>query len=104
MRGASMGYEIEFKLIDIKDINKIQCVEETEGPFGDDVKVVCRHDITDEYCKTIMQRAMTRIAIECEWRYIGCTERIGHADAYQCAGRAGFIKYDFTVCRNFRIR
>ena len=23
MRGASMGYEIEFKLIDIKDINKI---------------------------------------------------------------------------------
>lgn len=27
MRGASMGYEIEFKLIDIKDINKIQCVE-----------------------------------------------------------------------------
>lgn len=54
-----MGYEIEFKLIDIKDINKIQCVEETEGPFGDDVKVVCRHDITDEYCKTIMQRAMT---------------------------------------------
>lgn len=78
MRGASMGYEIEFKLIDIKDINKIQYVEETEGPFGDDVKVVCRHDITDEYCKTIMQRAMTRIAIECEWRYIGCTERIGH--------------------------
>lgn len=73
-----MGYEIEFKLIDIKDINKIQYVEETEGPFGDDVKVVCRHDITDEYCKTIMQRAMTRIAIECEWRYIGCTERIGH--------------------------
>ena len=73
-----MGYEIEFKLIDIKDINKIQCVEETEDPFGDDVKVVCRHDITDEYCKTIMQRAMTRIAIECEWRYIGCTERIGH--------------------------
>ena len=57
---------------------KIQCVEETEGPFGDDVKVVCRHDITDEYCKTIMQRAMTRISIECEWRYIGCTERIGH--------------------------
>ena len=78
MRGASMGYEIEFKLIDIKDINIIQCVEETEGPFGDDVKIVCRHDITDEYCKTIMQRAMTRIAIECEWRYIGCTERIGH--------------------------
>ena len=35
MRCASMGYEIEFKLIDIKDINKIQCVEETEGPFGD---------------------------------------------------------------------
>ncbi len=28
-----MGYEIEFKLIDIKDINKIQCVEETEGHF-----------------------------------------------------------------------
>ena len=38
-----MGYEIEFKLIEIKDINKIQRVEEVEdSSFGETVKVECK--------------------------------------------------------------
>lgn len=41
-----MGYEIEFKLIEINDINKIQRVEEVEdSSFGETVKVECKHDI-----------------------------------------------------------
>jgi hypothetical protein len=46
-----MGYEIEFKLIEIKDINKIQHIEEVEdSAFGENTKVECKHDIADEYC------------------------------------------------------
>lgn len=37
-----MDFEIEFRMIDIKNNNKIQRIE------------------------------------KCEWRYIGCTDRIGH--------------------------
>lgn len=74
-----MGYEIEFKLIEIKDINKIQRVEEVEdSSFGETVKVECKHDIADEYCKAVIQCAIGAANIECESRYIGCTDRIGH--------------------------
>lgn len=74
-----MGYEIEFKLIDIKDINKIQRIEEeTDSIFDKDAKIQCKRDITDEYCKNLMQEVMTSISVTCADRYIGCTERIGH--------------------------
>ena len=74
-----MGYEIEFKLIDIKDINKIQRVEEVQdSSFGEKVKVECKHDIADEYCKSVIQCAISATIIGCESRYIGCTDRIGH--------------------------
>lgn len=74
-----MGYEIEFKLIDIKDINKIQRVEEVQdSSFGEKVKVECKHDIADEYCKAVIQCAISATNIGCESRYIGCTDRIGH--------------------------
>lgn len=74
-----MGYEIEFKLIDIKDINKIQRVEEVQdSSFGEKVKVECKHDIADEYCKSVIQCAISATNIGCESRYIGCTDRIGH--------------------------
>ena len=56
-----MGYEIEFKLIEIKDINKIQRVEEVEdSSFGETVKVECKHDIADEYCNKAMERLNVR--------------------------------------------
>ncbi len=74
-----MGYEIEFKLIDIKDINRIQRVEEVEdSPFGKMMKVECKQDIADEYCMGIMQCAIDATNVECESKYIGCTDRIGH--------------------------
>lgn len=74
-----MGYEIEFKLIDIKDINKVQRVEEVEdSTFGEAVKVERKHDTADEYCKAVIQCAIEAANIECESRFIGCTDRIGH--------------------------
>ncbi len=64
-----MKYEIEFKLIDIKDINKIQHVEEVEdSTWGKMVKVECKDDIADEYCKGVIQCAIEAANIECESR------------------------------------
>lgn len=75
-----MGYEIEFKLIDIKDINKIQRNEEIEDSIWgcEEVKVKCKRDIADEYCKAVIQCSIGAANIECESRYVGCTDRIGH--------------------------
>lgn len=73
-----MDFEIEFMLIDIKNINKIQCIEKCEGPFGEGTEGESERDITDEYCKDIIQKAITKTGIECRWKYIGCTDRIGH--------------------------
>ena len=64
---------LEFKLIDIKDINRIQRVEKVEdSPLGKMMKVECKQDITDEYCKDIMQYAIDATNVECESKYIGC--------------------------------
>lgn len=71
-----MGFEIEFKFIDIKDINKIQRIEKTEDTtFGSSQWVDSHYDITDEYCKDILKQ-VTR-ELECTVTYIGCTDRIG---------------------------
>lgn len=70
-----MDYEIEFKMIDIKDINKIQHTEKCEAPFGGDIETESIRDITDEYCKDVLQKAIAQTGIECKWRYIGCTDR-----------------------------
>lgn len=82
-----MDYEIEFRLIDIKDINKIQKIEKLEDSTFGDIRVVdCIHDITDEYCKDIMYCVMTRLKSEGVSKYIGCTDRIGH---YELSGEYG---------------
>lgn len=74
-----MDYEIEFKLIDIKDIIKIQKIEKVvDSTFGDIRTRDCKYDITDEYCKNIMGRVMTNLNSEGVLKYIGCTDRIGH--------------------------
>ena len=73
-----MDYEIEFKMIDIKDINKIQHTDKCEDPFGGDIEAESIRDIADEYCKDVMQKALAQTGMECKWRYIGCTDRIGH--------------------------
>lgn len=72
-----MGYEIEFKLINIKNMNKIQHVEEVdESLFGELIKVTHISDISNEYYESIMQSVSFSIA--CDAKYIGCTNRIGH--------------------------
>ncbi|WP_186422594.1 hypothetical protein [Lacrimispora celerecrescens] len=74
-----MDYEIEFRLIDIKNINKIQKIEKVEDSTFGNIRVVdCKHDITDEYCKDIMYYVMTKLKSEGVSKYIGCTDRIGH--------------------------
>lgn len=73
-----MGSEIEFRMIDIKDINKMQHIEKCEGPFCGNIECDRVRDITDEYCKDVIKKAVEKTGIQCEWTYIGCTDRIGH--------------------------
>lgn len=72
-----MHYEIEFKLIEIKDLSKIQKRKMVKDDiFEADVEQV--EDIADEYCKDIMARIETLLAPDCKVKYIGCTDRIGN--------------------------
>ena len=55
-----MNYEIEFKMIEIKDLSKIQKRKMIKDDiFEADVEQV--EDIADEYCKDIMARIETLI-------------------------------------------
>lgn len=72
-----MNYEIEFKMIEIKDLSKIQKRKMAKDDiFEADVEQV--EDIADEYCKDIMARIETLLAPDCKVKYIGCTDRIGN--------------------------
>ena len=72
-----MNYEIEFKMIEIKDLSKIQKRKMVKDDiFETDVEQV--EDIADEYCKDIMARIETLHALDCKVKYIGCTDRIGN--------------------------
>lgn len=72
-----MNYEIEFKMIEIKDLSKIQKRKKVKGDiFEGYVKQV--EDIADEYCKDIMARIEISFAPNCKVKYIGCTDRIGN--------------------------
>lgn len=72
-----MEYEVEYKLINIKDINKLKRIEE-EDSFDDGPRIECETDIADEYCKEVLKKALSLISEDTESKYIGCTERIGH--------------------------
>lgn len=72
-----MNYEIEFKMIEIKDLSKIQKRKMAKDDiFEADVEQV--EDIADEYCKDIMARIEALSAPDCKVKYIGCTDRIGN--------------------------
>lgn len=72
-----MNYEIEFKMIEIKDLSKIQKRKMIKDDiFEADVEQV--EDIADEYCKDIMARIENLLASDCKVKYIGCTDRIGN--------------------------
>ena len=71
-----MNYEIEFKMIEIKDLSKIQKRKMVKDDIETDVEQV--EDIADEYCKAIMARIEALLAPDCKVKYIGCTDRIGN--------------------------
>ena len=72
-----MIYEIEFIMIEIKDLSKIQKRKMIKDDiWGADVEQV--EDIADEYCKDIMVGIETLLAPDCKVKYIGCTDRIGN--------------------------
>ena len=72
-----MNYEIEFKMIEIKDLSKIQKRKTVKDDiFGADVEQV--EDIADVYCQGIMARIETLFGSDCKVKYIGCTDRIGN--------------------------
>lgn len=72
-----MNYEIEFKMIEIKDLSKIQKRKMVKDDiFEADVEQV--EDIADEYCQGIMARIETLFGSDCKVKYIGCTDRIGN--------------------------
>lgn len=74
---CGMNYEIEFKMIEIKDLTKIQKRELVKDDiFEADVEQV--EDIADEYCKGIMARIETLLGLDCKVKYVGCTDRIGN--------------------------
>lgn len=75
--GCGMKYEIEFKMIEMKDLSKIQRRKMVKDDvFEADVEQV--EDIADKYCIDIMARIETLFAPDCKVKYIGCTDRIGN--------------------------
>lgn len=72
-----MNYEIEFKMIEIKDLSKMQKKKMVKDDiFEAEVEQV--EDIAEEYCKDIMARIETLLVPDCKVKYIGCTDRIGN--------------------------
>ena len=69
-----MNYEIEFKMIEIRDLSKIQKIQLVK----DDIFETEVEDIADAYCQEIMARIETLLSPDCKVKYIGCTDRIGN--------------------------
>lgn len=73
-----MNCEIEFKMIGIKDISKIEQRDKVkDSTFGEECVVDYVQDIADQYCKDVMNKAQESLDMR-EIKYIGCTERIGN--------------------------
>lgn len=72
-----MDYEIEFTMIEIKDIGKLQKSELVKDEtFA--AKITQVSDLSEVYCREIMSRVESMLPEGCSVRYIGCTERIGN--------------------------
>ena len=86
-----MNYEIEFKMIEIKDLSKIQKRKVVKDDiFEADVEQV--EDIADVYCQGIMARIETLFGSDCKVKYIGCTDRIGNFEF-----KVSYIDVEYTV-------
>lgn len=72
-----MKYEIEFKMVEIKALSKIQRMVVVEDhDWGTDVTEM--QDLSDEYCKDKMKQVENFFDSECHVKYEGCIERIGN--------------------------
>lgn len=86
-----MNYEIEFKMIEIKDLSKIQKRKIVKDDiFEADVEQV--EDIADVYCQGIMARIETLFGSDCKVKYIGCADRIGNFEF-----KVSYIDVEYTV-------
>lgn len=91
-----MDYEIEFTMIEIKDLSKIQKSESVkDDTFGGEV--THESDLSEKYCKEIMSRVESMLPEECSVRYIGCTERIGN---YEFSITNGQLEYSVIFQQN----
>lgn len=70
-----MNYEIEFKMIEIKDLSKIQRNRIVQD---DTITREQTEDVTNEYCKEIMHQVEKLLDSDCKIKYNGCIDRIGN--------------------------
>lgn len=72
-----MKYEIEFKMIDIKDLSKIQKIKIVQKDIFN-TKIEQIIDMADEYCKEKMEQVEELFDSVCKIKYNGCIDRIGN--------------------------
>lgn len=70
-----MNYEIEFKMIEIRDLSKIQRNRIVQD---DTITRDQTEDVTNEYCKEIMNQVEKLLDSDCKIKYNGCIDRIGN--------------------------
>lgn len=72
-----MNYEIEFKMIEIRDLSKIQISKIVQDDTFN-TKIEQTEDVADEYCREIMDRVESLLDSDCKIKYSGCFDRIGN--------------------------
>ena len=72
-----MNYEIEFKMIEIRDLSKIQRNKIVQDDTFN-TKIEQTEDVADEYCREIMDQVETLMDSDCKFKYNGCIDRIGN--------------------------
>ena len=72
-----MNYEIEFKMIEIRDLSKIQRNKIVQDDTFN-TKIEQTEDVADEYCREIMDQVETLMGSDCKLKYNGCIDRIGN--------------------------
>lgn len=115
-----MIYEIEFKMIEIKDITKIQKREvKKEVEYGTEVEFLT--DIASEYCKKTMEQVRKKMGEGCLIDYLGSQDRIGNyifevynndvkyiiifqQDTYECSiqftVKIGYVEHEMVLQMN----
>lgn len=91
-----MDNEIEFTMIEIKDIGKLQKSELVKDETFE-AEITQVSDLSEAYCREIMNRVESMLPDGCSVRYIGCTERIGN---YEFCISCGQLEYTVILQQN----